>query len=89
MLNVVARTGSSHLRAMEMSSMNRKSTGRGDPWEEGKRGENPDVNAPVTSGKPLAPTLNAICNDEFLLKACASRQEKPSNCHRNSAIDGT
>ena len=36
-------------------------------------------------GKPLHITDIATYLDEFLLKACASRQEKLSFCHKNSA----
>ena len=54
-------------------------------WEEGKTGEDINENLSETSRKSLEPSRNATCEDEFLLKACASRQEKLSFCHKNGA----
>jgi hypothetical protein len=45
------------------------------------RSENPSV----TSGKWLPVTRIVTCHDESLLKACVSRQEKPSLCYTNGA----
>jgi hypothetical protein len=54
-------------------------------WEEGKRSEEAAENPTETSGKRVALSSGATCDDEYLLKACASRQEKPAFCHKNGA----
>jgi hypothetical protein len=80
-LSYAQRFGASGIiqkRAREMSPMNRKSKGPGASWEEGKVGEELGENPHETSAETLQPTLTATCEDEFLLKACASRQEKLS-----------
>ena len=38
-----------------------------------------------TTENHLALTETNTCNDECLLKACASRQEKPPFCYKNGA----
>jgi len=65
--------------------MNGKITSPEAAWEEGTGGESRDENPTETSGKPIVDTYPATCDDEYLLKACASRQEKAAICYKNSA----
>jgi len=62
-----------------------ESTSLGGSWEEGKRGEDVSENSFETRARSLEPTHTATCVDEFLLKACALRQEKLSFCNKNGA----
>ena len=75
----------SGLGAGQIVSMKAKSTSLCGAWEEGKVSEIPCENPHETSKNWLGLTQSATCNDECLLKACASRQEKPSFCHKNGA----
>lgn len=74
--------------AGEVAVTNGKTTSLGDLWEEGKTGETYAENLTEISGKSLLRTNAAICHVECLLKACASRQEKPSRCCKNGAAGG-
>jgi len=66
-------------------STNGKTTFRGTSWEERNSSENTAENNNEINRKRLGLTHFSTCDDEFLLKACASRQEKPSFCYRNGA----
>jgi hypothetical protein len=82
---VLARQLTPQKRAVEMASMSRNITIPGCSGEEGKTGEDRTENPRVTCGKWLEPTHSVTCVYEFLLKACASRQEKLSFCRKNGA----
>lgn len=62
-----------------------KTTTLGESWKERKAGEEKRENPTETSGNPLVRTSIATWDDEYLLKVCASRQEKASFCYKNSA----
>jgi hypothetical protein len=62
-----------------------KITSPGGSAKEGKAGENGTENRTETGGNPVAKRYVATCDDEYLLKACASRQEKTAFCNKNSA----
>jgi hypothetical protein len=68
-----------------LSVTNGNITRHGDPRLERKAGENAIENPRVTSGKFIEATRSVTCEYEYLLKACASRQEKPPFCNKNSA----
>src|SRR5579863_8099942 len=65
--------------------MNGNITGSGDAWLEGRAGEKKCENSTETAAIWLALTRTVTWHDESLLKACVSRQEKATACHRNSA----
>src|ERR1700722_16014039 len=65
--------------------MKGKSTVIGSAWEEGRTSEFGLENTPVTKGNLLELIFASIWPEEHLLKACASRQEKPALCHKNGA----
>src|ERR1700679_377319 len=73
------------MRAREFSVTKRKITRHGDSMKEGKAGEDRSENLCVTSGNFLEPTPTVTCDYEYLLKPCASRQEKLSFCYKNGA----
>jgi hypothetical protein len=66
--------------------MEAKITRVGVAWIEGKRGETQPENLYGTEQNCVDLRLIATYDDEFLLKACASRQEKPSECRKNGAV---
>lgn len=83
-----ARLGSSDSRAGKISSTNPKTTGKGVTWIERKRGEDCSGKARSMSGNPPEPTPATSCKEAPLLKACASRQEKPPVCCKRGAASG-
>ena len=72
-------------RAGKLSATNRNSTSAGERKKERIRREDDLENPIETSGKPVAATHIVTCKDEYLLKACASGQEKLSFCNKNCA----
>ena len=84
-LQLGARLGRFEGRAGEICSTNPKSTSNGGTGEERKKSEKQGGKNRPRGGKPPASTPVSFCDAVRLLKACASRQEKPSICCKNGA----
>jgi hypothetical protein len=69
----------------QVPSTEAKTKGPGEQNKEGIKSEDAHRNLPVTEEKWLEITPVSTCADEYLLKACASRQEKATICNTNSA----
>jgi hypothetical protein len=65
--------------------MKPKSTSPGVPWKERIKNERRSEYLQETKENWLEITPVGICDEERLLKACASWQEKKSVCHKNGA----
>lgn len=63
-----------------------KSTCCGLRWEEGRRGEKTSVNNYENCANASPFSIRWTCLDEYLLKVCASRQEKADVCHKSGAF---